>query len=258
MSISCDTTEPYLIDSHCHLADLDQASHIIQAAQHEHIRQCLVFASHQASWPKVWKCAQQHGVYAGFGLHPWWTQQAQQLALVKPYLQNAVAIGECGLDARKKHIPQHAQENLFLQHLELARLYQKPLSIHAVGALDRILFLLRQAPDVQAVLHDFNGSLQQALALCRHGYHLGVSGRISWPKAERLRKTLAQLPSHCLLLETDAPYQYPYQGSASTPIAQALKQTLSILAHSRQCNKHDLAWQCTRNTQRLFRLQACT
>ena len=66
---------------------------------------------------------------------------------------------------------------------------------------------LRRVGGLRGVLHSFSGSLEQARQLWRLGFHLGIGGPVTYPRAQRLRRIVAQMPLDHLLLETDSPDQ---------------------------------------------------
>lgn len=51
----------------------------------------------------------------------------------------------------------------------------------------------------------FAGSRQQGEQLWALGFRLGVGGVISYERAQKTRRAVAQLPVQALLLETDGP-----------------------------------------------------
>ena len=107
-----------------------------------------------------------------------------------------LAIGECGLDATRGP-SMSLQEEVFLQHIALSERLGKPLIIHCVKALDRLLRLRReQNPTMPWMLHGFRGKPQQLRSLLDAGFHVGFGFRHN---AESLRLC----PLERLLLESD-------------------------------------------------------
>lgn len=135
-----------------------------------------------------------------WGIHPW---QVGQSPLAKDLEEAAevdwetlLAVGECGLDATRG--PSMAlQEEVFLQHIALSERLGKPLIIHCVKALDRLLRLRReQNPTMPWMLHGFRGKPQQLRSLLDAGFYVGFGFRHN---AESLRLC----PLERLLLESD-------------------------------------------------------
>lgn len=135
-----------------------------------------------------------------WGIHPW---QVGLSPLAKDLEEAAevdwetlLAVGECGLDATRG--PSMAlQEEVFLQHIALSERLGKPLIIHCVKALDRLLRLRReQNPTMPWMLHGFRGKPQQLRSLLDAGFHVGFGFRHN-------TESLRLCPLERLLLESD-------------------------------------------------------
>ena len=135
-----------------------------------------------------------------WGIHPW---QVGQSPLPKDLeeasevdWETLLAIGECGLDALRG-ASMERQEEVFLQHIALSERLGKPLIVHCVKALDRLLRLRReQKPTMPWMLHGFRGKPQQLRSLLDAGFYIGFGFRHN---AESLRLC----PAERLLLESD-------------------------------------------------------
>lgn len=137
------------------------------------------------------------------GIHPWDAATATdddwcRLAALADD-PRVVAIGEAGLDTRHEPIvPLDVQERVFVRQAQLAQELDKPLIIHAVGALNRIIELRRELhATVPWIIHGFRGKPQQAAELVRHGFHISIGPKHN-PAA------LAAIPPDRLLHESDA------------------------------------------------------
>ena len=135
-----------------------------------------------------------------WGIHPW---QVGQSPLPKDLeeasevdWETLLAIGECGLDALRG-ASMERQEEVFLQHIALSERLGKPLIVHCVKALDRLLRLRREHPPTMPwMLHGFRGKPQQLRSLLDAGFYIGFGFRHN---AESLRLC----PAERLLLESD-------------------------------------------------------
>ena len=135
-----------------------------------------------------------------WGIHPW---QVGQSPLPKDLeeasevdWETLLAVGECGLDALRG-ASMERQEEVFLQHIALSERLGKPLIVHCVKALDRLLRLRReQKPTMPWMLHGFRGKPQQLRSLLDAGFYIGFGFRHN---AESLRLC----PAERLLLESD-------------------------------------------------------
>lgn len=135
-----------------------------------------------------------------WGIHPW---QVGQSPLPKDLeeasevdWETLLAVGECGLDALRG-ASMERQEEVFLQHIALSERLGKPLIVHCVKAIDRLLRLRReQKPTMPWMLHGFRGKPQQLRSLLDAGFYIGFGFRHN---AESLRLC----PAERLLLESD-------------------------------------------------------
>lgn len=251
-----------LIDTHVHLdlaeyqADLPA---VLARSRAAGVGGWIVPAVSAAACANLPALATAHpGLHYAFGLHPWFltddlstdVAQLRQALLAAP--TGLVAIGECGLDA-KVDIPAARQEVALVAQIQLACEHQLPLILHSRGTHEALLGLLgRYRPPAGGVLHAFSGSRQQGEAFIRLGFALGVGGTITYPRAEKTRKAVAQLPVEWLVLETDGPTMplAGYQGQRNEPAQVAA--VLAELAELRQCAMETLASGLLATTQRIF------
>ncbi len=108
------------------------------------------------------------------GVHPWNSARPELMEWVREAALHprVVAIGETGLDALRG-APLEVQEQLFRQHVLLSERVRKPLIIHAVRTLQRLIELRRELrPSQPWVIHGFRGKPQLAQSLLRAGFSL--------------------------------------------------------------------------------------
>lgn len=227
-----------LFDSHCHF-DFDEFGDacnrrlLWQQCREQGISGLLIPGVEPLQWGRAYELASElDGVYMSAGYHPWFLdsvpdmdkkhlfdQVSRELALPLS-LPSCVAVGECGLDAlidtdiNKQHTFFEAQVRSACDHA-------MPLVIHVRKAHNEALSLLKKyQPPSGGVIHGFTGSLELAQQYWRLGFYLGVGGSITYPRANKTRKTVQSMPLSSLLLETDAPDMplYGYQGQANSPL----------------------------------------
>lgn len=251
-----------LVDTHCHFdeSDFDADRAVLVQQMHTVGVSDLVFPAISATtWPRLKAvCAGSAGFHASYGLHPIYLAEhrPEHVAALRDWLdrEKPVAVGECGLDFYLPELDVPRQEELFVEHLKLAREFDLPLIIHARRSVDIILKYIRRFPGVCGVIHSFAGSQQQADTLIQLGFYLGVGGTCTYPRANRLRTILAQVPLEMLLLETDAPDQPDsnWRGKRNDPTR--LPVIAATLAELRGDTIARIADVTTRNAQRLFRI----
>lgn len=249
-----------LIDSHCHLdvAEFcDDLPETLQRGLQQGVAAFVVPAIDFAAWTNLSELAKRHPqLKPAYGLHPMFLAQHRDahLAALPDWLQRpeCVAVGECGLDFFVPDLDKNRQEAIFIAHIQLAKQFNKPLIIHARKATERVIQLLKQFAPVTGVIHSYSGSLEQAQQLITMGFMLGIAGPITYPRSNRIRHWVQEIPLEYLLLETDAPDQplFGEQGRRNEPcflprIAQAIADVKNIPVER-------IAEQTTQNAMRLF------
>lgn len=138
-----------------------------------------------------------------------------------------VAIGEIGLDYFYEESPIPEQRQVFEEFLELALKWNLPAMLHirdkndsfAAGqdALDRLKIFAGNGG--RFVIHCCTIPAEKISQFLDLGAMIGVTGMISFKRADNLREMLAKVPDDRLLLETDSPYlaPVPFRGKPNTP-----------------------------------------
>ena len=255
-------TLPRLIDTHCHFDEPDFApdrTELVRAMQAVGVSGLIFPAVTATHWARLRDvCATSTQFHSSYGLHPIYLAEhrPEHLQALPQWLEREqpVAIGECGLDFFLPELAAAPQEALFVAHLRLAREFDLPLIIHARRSVDAIIKHLRQFSGLRGVVHSFAGSQQQAEILMRLGFYLGVGGTCTYPRANRLRTVLRDLPLERLLLETDAPDQPDSQWRGRRNDPTRLPIIAATLAELRGDTIAHIADVTTHNATQLFRL----
>lgn len=251
-----------LIDSHCHLDasefDEDRAD-VLARSRAAGISGILVPAVDRASWGAIARLAQQEAdIYPAYGLHPMFLDRHRDsdLAALGDWIGQhpTLAIGECGLDCHVEGLDIARQLQILRPQLELASERDLPVILHARRALEPLFAEVRRFPGLRGIVHSFSGSAEQARQWGARGFLLGIGGPVTYPRAARLRRVVAQLPIEHLVLETDAPDQplCGHQGERNTP--ERLLGVLETVAALRGTSGELLARETSRNVRELLRI----
>ena len=163
--------------------------------------------------------------YLAPGLHPFYIEQHQQAHLqrLEQVLKqhDCVAIGEIGLDTfLKQHKRPDSfakQQHYFNAQLELATHYQKPVLLHIRKAHAEALAILKaQKFKLGGIAHAFSGGVEEAKALVKLGFKIGVTGQITNPNAKKLHRVVQAIGAERLVIETDCPDMTPLCCQTST------------------------------------------
>jgi TatD DNase family protein len=223
-----------LFDTHVHLdmlpAGFDLAEEVA-LAQGRGIRRFLIPGVSPEGWPHLVAVASQvPGALIAPGLHPlaahlWTESTAEELTRLLSS-DNAVAVGEIGLDGQLVYPPPAVQEKAFRGQLRLARETGLPAVLHCRKATGRLLTILREegAGKRGGIWHGFSGSRETAEAAIELGFALAFGGPLTWPGARRSPEVLKMLPAEWIVIESDAPDlpPHPHRGESNRPAYLAL------------------------------------
>lgn len=156
------------------------------------------------------------------------------------------AVGEIGLDYHYSPDTRAAQMELFSRQLELARSLDLPVVIHTRDADDDTLGLLREIPS-KGIIHCFTGSPGFCRALLDLGFHISISGIVTFRAADNVRESALVVPDDRILVETDSPFlaPVPMRGNANEPAF--VVHTAKFLAELRGTTFEEFAALTTRN-----------
>ena len=251
-----------LVDSHVHLDDAafaDDRDAVIERAGAAGVGTMIIPAVDATSWPRIKAlCANHPQLFPAFGLHPMYLAQhaPEHIDTLPSWLNdaNVVAVGEIGLDFHVEGLDHELQRHYFTSQLMIARERELPVIVHARGALEEVILTLRRMPGIRGVVHSFSGSEQQAQQLWRMGFHIGIGGPVTYDRAQRLRRIVAQMPIEFLLLESDAPDQpgATHRGQRNEPAH--ITEVLRCIAAQRDESEASIAEATTANVRRLFQL----
>lgn len=252
-----------IFDSHCHPQfpqyDKDRDETIKRALDRGVFMIC-VGTDLETSKQGVELAKQYKEIWATAGLHP----NEMGNFNVKDYENlmtdnKIVAIGEVGLDYYRTpdKEKQKIQEERFIQFLDLATGYNKPVVIHCRDAQkgsdglahhDAIEILKNYK--LSGVSHSFTGTKEEAEAYINLGFHLGFNGIITF--TGQYDEVIKETPLDKILLETDAPYlaPVPYRGQRNEP-AYVIEVAKKI-AELKNISLEEVVNQTTKNAEKLF------
>jgi TatD DNase family protein len=216
------------VDSHCHLDFPDFAADrpaVLEAMAAAKVTHALCISVNLADWPDVHALATAHdNLYATVGVHPDYADVDEPRVadlLRRAALPKVVAIGETGLDYYRLTGDLEWQRERFRVHIRAAREAALPLVIHTRAAAEDTLAIMRGegAASAGGVMHCFTESWNVAAAALDLGFHISLSGIVTFKNARDLHEIARRIPLDRLLIETDAPYlaPVPHRGKRNQP-----------------------------------------
>ena len=254
-----------IIDTHAHLNDkryLEDLDEVLKRSKESGIIATIIPGADPKELEYAVTLCQEHSdLYFAVGVHPY-DMEFYDRSYLERFITHpkCVAVGECGLDyyrlpkeKMQKEQNIKKQKEIFIDQIDLAKLYQKPLIVHIREASHDSLEILKEYadPKIGGVLHCFNASAI-LLDLVDYNFYYGIGGVLTFKNAKKLVEILPKIPLERILFETDAPYltPHPHRGERNEPSYTNLvvKKASEILG----IDEERLKKIALENTKRLF------
>ena len=250
------------VDTHCHLDGeefRDDLEAVVTRAREAGVAAIGVPGINLDSIASIKAlCSRYPGYcYPMIGLHPedvkadW----KEILAAIAPALQEALAIGEVGLDYYWSREFEKEQLEAFEEQVRWAVEYQLPLMIHCRKAQNEMVAIIKkyQKELPGGVFHCFTGNEHEAEELLQFDkFVLGIGGVSTFKKSHLPEVLPSVVPLDRIVLETDAPYMAPVpkRGERNEPafVAYVLKR----LAEAYGVNEEEVAQKTNENVARVL------
>ena len=208
-----------LIDAHCHLEphDFPDIEAVIARARAAGLVHAVVVGQFQApgDFGKALEVAAAHPDFftPTMGIHPHEAQRATEAdfawleaTCAAPQVK---AVGEAGLDYYYNRSPAEVQRTVFARQAALAARLGKALVVHVREAHEECADILRAEKLQLGVIHCFTGDLTAARRYLDLGFHISLSGIVTYKKTEALQEAVQFTPLDRLMVETDSPFLAP-------------------------------------------------
>lgn len=203
--------------------------------------------------------ARYETVYAVIGIHPHEAKviDAKTYDALRTLAKNdkVVALGETGLDFFRNLSPRGTQIKRFGEQLDLAGELDLPVVIHDREAhAETVNILQGWKGKRRGVVHCFSGTKAMARTCLNLGFYISIPGPVTYPKSEKLREIVKDIPLDRLLLETDCPYltPEPHRGKRNEPAY--VVHTARRIADVKGLPIEDIGRITSQNAKELFRL----
>jgi TatD DNase family protein len=251
-----------LVDAHCHLEPgyFQDVDAVLARAQAAGVARAVVIG--QFHGPGDWghalsvARARPDRLVATLGIHPHEAARAtpedfQTLERICA-TSEVVAVGEAGLDHYYDRSPREVQARVFAHQAALARSLNKPLVVHVRDAHLECAAILAAEDVGHGVIHCFTGDVAAARTYLDRGFHLSISGVVTYKKTEALGEAVRFAPLDRLMVETDSPYlaPVPYRGKPNEPAY--VVETARKVAELKSLTLDAVAEATTANAARVF------
>lgn len=214
-----------MIDIHCHLEknDYDNIDEIINDCKKNGLEKIVVSGHDLKSSIEAVELSKKYdNVYATIGFLPDVLSSNEDnniLELEKLIVNDkVVGIGEIGLDYYWYKDNKDEQKKLFIEQLNLAKKYNKPVIIHSRESIQDCFDILKTS-NVKGAMHCFSGSVEMANEFIKIGFYISVGGVLTFKNSKNIKEVISAIPLEYILLETDSPYltPEPYRGKKNYP-----------------------------------------
>ncbi len=197
--------------------------------------------------------------------------------IFKKNISKITSVGETGLDyyqlSLEKNIPEDVVEEIidiqkrsFIQHLEIAKKNNLPLSIHARDqrdknscVLDTIQLIAQQGKGLlRGSFHSYTGDIKFVNDILDLGFHIGFNAIITYNSGEDVREILKVTPLERILFETDGPFLPPQSIRKNKKIKEKfakpshVREIMQVAAEVKGVSIEDMEKISDQNYQDLF------
>ena len=271
-----------MIDSHAHL-DFDRfdedRDELLTRAQEVGVERIISIGTRIESSERALALAERypHLISASVGFHPLYLgddhEEGRARLAELASDPRCVAIGETGLDyfytqrdeqgeersEASRAALEAAQRASFTRHLKLSAALNKPVIVHIRDAFDDAFAITAQEGlRGEGVVHCFTGGPEDCERALELGYHISLSGVVTFKSARALQAAVPLIPLDRILIETDAPFlaPVPMRGARNEPAF--VRYTAERVAELKGLSFEALCEATTENARRLFSLPKST
>ncbi len=248
------------IDVHTHLNMLEMPpEEALKLAEASGVENVITIGTCPDDLPLVLQIAKQFSpmVACTLGIHPHeaelYNDSMAEFIRTNAVAKDVVAIGETGLDYYYNNAPKEKQIEVFRAQMQIAADLGLPVEIHTRDAEpDTMQMLTEFSGRVRGLLHCFTGTWEMAKVGLDHGWHISISGVVTFKNAQALRDVVKQVPLDSLHVETDAPFlaPIPHRGKKNQPAW--VTHTAQLVADLKGVPLPELASQLRSNAKSLF------
>ncbi len=218
-------------------------------------------ALHFDSFFELLSLSEKHSrISPAVGIHPHEVKESF-LESLTDNLESALSklkapiLGETGLEAHYDFVPWDLQLASLRAHLETAQTHLVPIILHCRSAEESLYHELKKYRLPRGgVVHCFTGSWSWAQRFLDLGFHLGITGIVTFKKAADVAEVATKAPLERLLVETDGPYLAPIPHRGKTNFPAYIPLIVDKIGQLRGLDAREVARQTVDNTIKLFDL----
>ncbi|HBM15866.1 MAG TPA: hydrolase TatD [Lentisphaeria bacterium] len=206
----------------------------------------------------VENCYFTAGVHPHYAANEKWDAEKFKILLSHPKCK---AVGEVGLDFYYENSAKELQLKIFQCFCKLSASLHKPVVVHCrdkdncFDAYNLVYDILSEYVSDgigSFVIHCYTGNLEWMMKFLDIGGYIGITGIVTFPKAENVRELLVRIPDNKLLIETDSPYLAPKPFRGKTNYPKYLKYVAHEVARLKGLSIEEIAEITTENALNFY------
>ncbi len=248
------------IDTHTHLNMLKERGvrDAIEESKALGINKFITIGTDSKDHPVVLDLAKTHEeVFCTLGVHP---HDAEDFENAKDWMvanlnhERVLAVGEIGLDFYYDNAPRELQKSVYDEQMKIAQKFNLPVEVHTRDADEETIEMIKKYEGkVTGLLHCFSGSAKLAQAAIGCGYHISISGIITFKSAKELRRIVKEIvPLDRIHVETDAPFLAPIPYRGKENFSGYMIETAKVVAELKGISMDELKKVTYENNMKLF------
>lgn len=252
-----------MIDSHCHLADEQfdaDIEQVILRAKEAGVTHIVTIANNLDDAKKSIEIADAHeNIFATVGMHPHeaktWSKNSENLfRTLLASSPKVKAVGEIGLDYHYDFSPREVQCEIFRLQLSIAKELCLPCVLHCREAVLDLRSIVEEMRPQKAVIHCCTEDWEDVSWFIEQGHLLSFTGMATFPKLEKIRRTIRECPIEQMMIETDSPYLAPESMRGKRNEPAFVKEVLMCIAQEKNLSLEEVENVTTANAEKFFAL----
>ncbi len=252
-----------IIDTHAHIDQIQDWPQALEHAKLAKVSDIVAVSVDLDSMRKVLNLAQtttQISIHPALGVHPGTVKDdlpQETFDFLRSHIQQAIAIGETGLDYWYKWVRDNQEErtkqkDAFAKHLEIAKEFDLPIIIHSRGAWRDCLSMTKAAGVTKALFHWYSGPVDILKEILEAGFYVSTSPSVAYSPQSQQAMLAADL--NRILIETDSPVTYKDDQGSFMSEPKDVWRTLEALSRLKNTGQEKLLNIVNQNAKLFFRI----
>ena len=251
-----------IIDTHAHIDEVADWPQALERAREAGVSDIIAVSLNLESMKKILNLAAESKavrIHPALGVHPEMIEKGlpgpEVFDFIKSRIQDAVAIGETGLDFWYKSVKDNQSEKdkqkaSFSKHLDIAKEFDLPIIIHSRGAWSECLDMTKQAGVRKALFHWYSGPLDVMQGVLEAGFYVSTSPSVAYSPQSQQAMLAANV--NRILIETDSPVTYRDEQGSFKSEPKDVVRTLKALSRLKNIEEEKLLQIVNQNAKDFF------